>query len=746
MSLPNVDQAPRDPTHPNQPVSRSDQPVSGAGAFDAAVAEANEASAATPAPRSRPAGITSPTQPSLPTNPAAAMLATPAPIKRTAQPANRTTAASLNAKQRARYLDQISGSMKTAHERAKQQLEPLTSDRNTWLGRDVRDMVASIDRKIADFDAHRQDAIADRRQMDAQIARARAVESEMRSLGERIQTRAREFKEKTGDLFDRTVRADLKTGPLETKQGILSRFFFRESNARERERARVLANEKVPNLDATKRAYLDAKARRAPQAEIDRALDAYYGAAVDAFNYARQSGQEALAATQNGVRNVERALAAVRFTRDGSFAVGAMLIPGAQGVGVGSGLAAVGALGLMKTGTQLFDEKPGGGSWTPGSAGKTLVTNTAHLGVDAISGFGYGQLGKKIVLAANVVETSGLIVKAGALGMGSGAAHRFIDGQGMEALDPKKVVVDTIIGAGSFGLAAKIAPTMPNITPLARHMANTVLGGATGSGAQVVSNVVEGRPPLDNVGPATLLGAGTSLVAGLAMGRQITANEEAAMPDPAGAKAVRRGLPEPVTEEPRAPDTKGELPNSRDKQIARDPVDVHERVKKFGDAYKDLPEKKSTGEPLTPAEKEAIMDYTDDGFVRLNTALREGVLTERQRGMAEHIRNAMEKLSGYKGITYRKTDLSPDYDYAATLKPGMIVSRRAFTSASTDPELFSGDYLYVIHGSGGVKLNNLAYRPNEKEVLFKDGTRFEILSVEDGGPSYKKIITLKEVP
>jgi len=97
-------------------------------------------------------------------------------------------------------------------------------------------------------------------------------------------------------------------------------------------------------------------------------------------------------------------------------------------------------------------------------------------------------------------------------------------------------------------------------------------------------------------------------------------------------------------------------------------------------------------------------------------------------------------------LTRRRADLSPDDDYAATLEPGVIVSRRAFTSASTDPELFSGDYLYVIHGSGGVKLNNLAYRPNEQEVLFKDGTPFEILSVEDGGPNYKKIITLKEVP
>lgn len=66
---------------------------------------------------------------------------------------------------RRRYLDRISKEIKAVQVRIKQQLQPLTSDPNSWLGRDVNEMVASIDRGIADFDAHRWNAVADGRQI-----------------------------------------------------------------------------------------------------------------------------------------------------------------------------------------------------------------------------------------------------------------------------------------------------------------------------------------------------------------------------------------------------------------------------------------------------------------------------------------------------------------------------------------------------------------------------------------------------
>jgi hypothetical protein len=410
--------------------------------------------------------------------------------------------------------------MTAAQARIKQQLEPLTSDTSTWLGRDAREMVASIDRKIADFHAHRQKAIADPRQMDAQIARAKAVEKEMQSLGERIQTRTRQFMESQAPVWDRAVRADLETTRvLITSGNWFSRWFTTTKSMHER--VQKLEKEAIPNLEAKKQAYLDAKGRRAPQAEIDRALEAYYRAAVDGFNYMQKSGQGELESAHRGVKNLERLLTATRFIRDGSFTVGAMLIPGAQGVGVASGVAAVGALGLMKTGTQLLDEKPAGGDWTPGSAGQALMKNTANLGVDAISGAGYLKLGK---VASNAIPKIG---GAGLLGAGSGTAHRLIEGQGT---DLKKVVVDGGIGAATFGLGAKIGAATQNMNPVARQTANAVVGGATAGGAQVVSNVVEGRPITENVDVATAQGAGIALASGIGGTRRVQNIEDGIPP------------------------------------------------------------------------------------------------------------------------------------------------------------------------------------------------------------------------
>src|SRR5206468_3238524 len=213
------------------------------------------------------------------------------------------------------------------------------------------------------------------------------------------------------------------------QQDWLSRHWFqKESIERGKEQVRVLA-EMVSNLDAKKQAFLDAKKRGAPQAEIDKALVAYYSETVKAFNYDAQSGQEQLAAIQKGIHKTEQALAVTRVVRDGSFTVAAMLIPGAQGVGVGSGLATVAALGLMKTGTHLADEKPGGGSRTPGSVAEELATNTAGLGVDAASGLGYLKLGKGMLGATSMLQKASLIGAAGGVSATSGTAHRLIDGK-----------------------------------------------------------------------------------------------------------------------------------------------------------------------------------------------------------------------------------------------------------------------------------------------------------------------------
>lgn len=228
---------------------------------------------------------------------------------------------------------------------------------------------------------------------DAQLA----VVNEMDSLGERVQTRVREFKEKQANLFDQAVRADLRT----TRGMIAGHFAITEPA---RVRVRVLAESIVPDLEAKKQEYLGLKSRHVPQSKIDQALDEYHAAALEGFNYVRQSGAAESAALDNRIKNLDRAIGATRFIRDGSVAVGAMLIPGAQGVSLASGAAAVGGLGLMITGAQWLDEKSGGKSWTLGQAGAALAKNTANIAVDAIAGLRYIKLGREMVLATNLIQ------------------------------------------------------------------------------------------------------------------------------------------------------------------------------------------------------------------------------------------------------------------------------------------------------------------------------------------------------
>jgi hypothetical protein len=414
---------------------------------------------------------------------------------------------SLNAERRGRYLDQLSEELKAAQAGIKQQLQQLPP---AWLGPGAAEMAASIDREIADLDAHRRDAVAGTRQMDAQMARAKAIWSQMTSLSEQVEKRVREQMENQANLFDRAVRADLRT-----TQGMIAGHYTITEPARER--VRVLAQSMVPELDLKKQDYLALQSRRAPQQEIDQALQEYHAAAVKALSYVQQSGAAESAALDKRIKRLDLAIAVTRFIRDASVAVGAMLIPGAQGVGLASGVAAVGALGLMHTGAQLADERPGGGHWTPGAAGKAALKNTANVAVDALAGARYMKLGKEMISAASMIRKGQLMAKAAALGVASGTAHRSIEGQGWKAFDPKRALADGVISAGTFGLNAKLAPAMAKLTPLVRHTGNAAFGATMGAGAQVVINAADGRPLGENLGPATIQALAASVVSGYAM-------------------------------------------------------------------------------------------------------------------------------------------------------------------------------------------------------------------------------------
>jgi hypothetical protein len=143
-------------------------------------------------------------------------------------------------------------------------------------------------------------------------------------------------------------------------------------------------------------------------------------------------------------------------------------------------------------------------------------------------------------------------------------------------------------------------------------------------------------------------------------------------------------------------------------------------------------------EPRTEAERilsrpqvEAVINYTGEGYKALNHALREqgaeAPLADRRA--ADRLSHALLKLPKHEGTVYRGAFLEqPD---VARYLPGNIVTERAFTSTTADPaRIFLGNAQFSIESKTGRDVTKLSSAPNEREVLFNQGARFQVLARE----------------
>lgn len=140
---------------------------------------------------------------------------------------------------------------------------------------------------------------------------------------------------------------------------------------------------------------------------------------------------------------------------------------------------------------------------------------------------------------------------------------------------------------------------------------------------------------------------------------------------------------------------------------------------------------------LTPEAAMPIIAYSGSHYAKLNDELRKGQMTMDQYKFMKSLNAGLDKLPAYEGTTYRKASLTPEQ--FALYKPGMVVEERGFTSTSTNKNVWSGSYQYVVHGKSGRDIKKLSKFPNEQEVLFKSGTRFLVESIKGNE------ITLREV-
>ena len=157
---------------------------------------------------------------------------------------------------------------------------------------------------------------------------------------------------------------------------------------------------------------------------------------------------------------------------------------------------------------------------------------------------------------------------------------------------------------------------------------------------------------------------------------------------------------------------------------------------------------------LTVFEKTIIYKYALDYYEDLNANLRYGGLSPVQKLFVEFLNEALDKLPDYVGVVYRGANLNPIQikKYQDALDAGIPVIEKGFTSSSTSnpvAEQFSGGtVIFYIVSYNGKSIEQLSRygasnNQNEKEVLFKSNTLFNVVSIRMEGT--KTIITLEEI-
>ena len=136
---------------------------------------------------------------------------------------------------------------------------------------------------------------------------------------------------------------------------------------------------------------------------------------------------------------------------------------------------------------------------------------------------------------------------------------------------------------------------------------------------------------------------------------------------------------------------------------------------------------------LTVGDLTHLVAYTKSAYKKVNQELRAGSYAKGTFRHANALNAVLDKLPAYKQTTYRKTKLTPEQ--VALYKPGNIITERGFTSSAKTTDVWSGDVRMEMRGKTGRDVSSLSGTgSHEKEVLFKYGTHFNVISnVTKGG-------------
>ena len=155
---------------------------------------------------------------------------------------------------------------------------------------------------------------------------------------------------------------------------------------------------------------------------------------------------------------------------------------------------------------------------------------------------------------------------------------------------------------------------------------------------------------------------------------------------------------------------------------------------------------------LDRATVRAVWDYsTDAGHRDMNQMLRTGPWDAGVAERVESLRRALDTFPLHEGQTFRGTNL-PDSVVRQVADEG-ILTDPGFTSSSVSPKI-AEQFMNVhganptritLDGSTGVDIRPLSSAEEEVEVLFRDGTRFEVIE-NTLGPDGVRQLVVRELP
>ena len=153
---------------------------------------------------------------------------------------------------------------------------------------------------------------------------------------------------------------------------------------------------------------------------------------------------------------------------------------------------------------------------------------------------------------------------------------------------------------------------------------------------------------------------------------------------------------------------------------------------------------------IRPAETFCVDKYTRDFFVDINFYLRNGGEPKEEffEKYGKVMNSALDKLESYKGTVYRGSDLSLEVinKYKKAAETGEPYTENHYLSTSKDREKsFDRNTKYKILSKNGKQIEELSLFSEEKEVLFKEETKFKINSVYFDEEMNKNVIEMEEI-